>query len=67
MYKELKQHCVREPLGDQKQTKQWVTCMIETRDIADPVRDGGLDNLVFGFAKYAEGEADKTFRTWFRE
>lgn len=37
--------------------------MIETRDIADPVRDGGLDNLVFGFAENAEGEADKTFRT----
>jgi hypothetical protein len=28
------------------------------------VRDGGEANLDFGFAEYADGEADKTFRTY---
>ena len=27
------------------------------------MRDGGDANLVFGFAEYADGEADRTFRT----
>jgi hypothetical protein len=40
-----------------------ITCITETKDIADPVRDGGDANLVFGFAEYADGEADRTFRT----
>jgi hypothetical protein len=40
-----------------------ITCITETNDIADPVRDGGDDNLEFGFAEYADGEADRTFRT----
>jgi hypothetical protein len=40
------------------------TCITETSDIADPVRDGGEANLDFGFAEYADGEADKTFRTY---
>lgn len=39
------------------------TCITETNDIAVPVRDGGLVSLVFGLAEYAEGEADKTFKT----
>jgi hypothetical protein len=40
-----------------------ITCITETNDIADPVRDGGDANLVFGFAEYADTEADRTFRT----
>lgn len=38
-----------------------MTCTTETNDIADPVRDGGFDNLDFGLAEYAEGEAPRTF------
>jgi hypothetical protein len=30
------------------------------------VRDGGDANLVFGFAEYADGEADSTFKTYKR-
>jgi hypothetical protein len=40
------------------------TCITETSDIADPVRDGGDANLVFGFAEYADGEAERTFKTY---
>ena len=40
------------------------TCITETSDIADPVRDGGVASLVFGFAEYADGEADRTFKTY---
>lgn len=40
------------------------TCITETSDMADPVRDGGVANLVFGFAEYADGEADRTFKTY---
>lgn len=32
--------------------------------MAGPVRDGGEANLVFGLAEYADGEADRTFRTY---
>ena len=28
---------------------------------AKPIKVGGLDNLDFGFAEYAAGEAEKTF------
>lgn len=38
----------------------WIT---ETREIAEPVSAGGFDNLDFGLAKYAAGDADRTFKT----
>lgn len=40
------------------------TCTTETKEIADPVKVGGLDNLDFGLAEYAAGEADRTFSTY---
>lgn len=40
------------------------TCTTETKEILDPVSDGGLDNLLSGLAEYAEGEADRTFKTY---
>ena len=42
----------------------WTTCTIETNDIAEPVSKGGFDSLLFGFAEYAEGEAERTFKTY---
>lgn len=39
------------------------TCTTETKEIADPVKAGGLDNLDFGSAEYAAGEAERTFST----
>lgn len=45
-------------------TDNWFTCIIETNEIADPVSDGGFDNMDFGFAEYAEGEAERTFNTY---
>lgn len=39
-------------------------CKIETKDIRVPVSDGGLDNLDFGLAEYAEGEAERTFSAY---
>jgi hypothetical protein len=42
----------------------FLACITETSDIADPVRDGGDANLVFGFAEYADGEADRTFSVY---
>lgn len=44
--------------------KDKLTCTTETSDIAGPVRDGGFDNLEFGLAEYAEGEAPRTFKTY---
>lgn len=38
-------------------------CTIETKDIADPVSEGGVDSFDFGLAEYAEGEAERTFST----
>lgn len=38
-------------------------CTTETRDIADPVSDGGLESFDFGLAEYADGEAERTFST----
>jgi hypothetical protein len=43
--------------------KLHITCITETREIAEPVRKGGLDNLVFGLAEYAEGAAVRAFNT----
>lgn len=40
------------------------TCTIETKEIADPVSDGGFDSLDFGLEEYAEGEAERTFSTY---
>ena len=51
------------PLIIIRKLKKLITCITETNDIADPVSDGGDDNLVFGLAEYADGEADRTFRT----
>lgn len=41
-----------------------LTCKTETSEMADPVSDGGFDNLEIGLAEYAEGEADNTFKTY---
>lgn len=38
--------------------------MTETREIADPDNCGGLDSLDFGLAEYAEGDAERAFRTY---
>ena len=32
--------------------------------MADPIRVGGFDNLEFGLAEYAEGDAPRTFITY---
>lgn len=43
------------------------TCTTETREILDPVSDGGVggvDNLDPGLAEYAESEADRTFNIY---
>lgn len=39
------------------------TCTTETNDIADPMSNGGLESLLLGLAEYAEGEAERTFKT----
>lgn len=44
--------------------KHHLTCTTETKEIADPVREGGLDNLVFGLAEYAAEDAERTFNTY---
>lgn len=46
-----------------KEVIQCTTCKIETKEIADPKMDGGFDNLDFGFAEYAESDAERTFTT----
>lgn len=38
-------------------------CTTETKDIADPMSDGGLESFDFGLAEYAEGEAERAFST----
>ena len=38
--------------------------MTETSEIADPFSCGGLNSLDFGFAEYAEGDAERAFSTW---
>jgi hypothetical protein len=43
--------------------KLHITCITETRESAEPMRKGGLDNFVFGLAEYAEGEAVRAFNT----
>jgi hypothetical protein len=43
------------------------TCKIETKEIADPVSDGGFPSLVFGLAEYAEGDLTRVlagFNEW---
>lgn len=45
-----------------KRMDHLATCTTETNDIAVPIREG-LESLVFGLAEYAEGEADRTFKT----
>lgn len=37
---------------------------METSEIADPVSDGGCDNLELGFEEYADGEEERTFSTY---
>lgn len=44
--------------------KHYPTCTTETKDIADPVREGGFDNLVLGLAEYAEEDAERAFNTY---
>lgn len=44
-------------------TEKELTCRTDTNEIADPVSDGGWDNLAFGLAEYAEGDAERTFKT----
>lgn len=46
--------------GKEKQ----LTCITETKEIADPVSEGGLDNLELGLAEYAEDEAERTFKAY---
>lgn len=41
-----------------------MTCTIETNEIEDPVRAGGLDSLILGLAEYDDEEPDRTFRTY---
>lgn len=41
-----------------------MTCTIETNEIADPVRAGGLDSLSLGLAEYDDEEPDRTFKTY---
>lgn len=42
---------------------KWYTCTTETKEIPDPVKVGGTDNLDFRLAEYAAGEAERTFST----
>lgn len=44
--------------------KHHPTCTTETKDIVDPVREGGFDNLVLGLAEYAEEDAERAFNTY---
>lgn len=46
-----------------KKYKKEQTCKMETKEVADPTRDGGFDNLEVGLAEYAVGEAEITFNT----
>lgn len=41
-----------------------MTCTIETNEIEDPVRAGGLDSLSLGLAEYDDEEPERTFRTY---
>lgn len=47
-----------------KREKEELTCTTETSEIADPVSDGGCDDLELGFEEYADGEAERTLRTY---
>lgn len=50
-------------INTRNKSRQRQTCTTETKDIADPVSDGGFDSLAFGLAEYAEGDAERTLST----